>query len=134
MKRSGAFKFRKLLTNQLLSHMKTLNWTLLPSLSKEPSGRQAKHDKDIQRTSNRCNGQHKSIFTSIRQCTSCKAFRTIEIDKKSGQKRQFGELSTLEINQRSSKRQRPSRTLYGCSSCQIAICNNLDCWESYIKK
>jgi hypothetical protein len=124
-KTSGAFKFRKLLANQLLSHIKTPNWTQLPSFSKEPSRQHRQHDSDVQRIQNTCNGQHKSIFTSVKQCTSCKAFGATEVDQKPSQKRQFGELSSSEINQRSLKRQRPPRTLYGCSSCQIAICNNL---------
>jgi hypothetical protein len=109
-KQSGHLQYRMRLANQLLSHIR--------------SGKPQDSPSDSQDTENASICQHKVIFMSPRQCTSCKAFGRPPLR----------ELSQSEMNERSIKRRDLPRTHFGCELHKIAICNNRVCWLSHTRK
>ena len=80
-----------------------------------------------------CKGPSLMGWKDGRTCTSCQSNgRRI-----AGKKRQFGEISGSELNSRQgqgqsqSQQSRPRRTTYGCTTCQVAVCNTSICWQDH---
>jgi hypothetical protein len=78
-----------------------------------------------------CNGPSLMGWRDGKACTSCQSNR-----RRIG-KRQFGEISGSELNSRQgqgqsqSQQSRLKRTKHGCTTCQVAVCNTLICWQDH---
>jgi len=82
---------------------------------------------------NGCNGTHDVISQSAKEGKACMAQGRMA--QASGKRMVLQELSdnSVRINQNGEKlrRPRPPRTRYGCSACQIHLCQGGTCWEEH---
>ncbi len=130
-KKGGHLKFRTKLASQLMAHS---------SSSKHTSpidgfGVRTNLASHITVGRDGCGGTHEVISREHKECKACMAQgRTAH----AGEKREvLDKLSenSLRINQdgEKSRRPRPPRTKYGCSACQIHLCQGKTCWEEHTR-
>jgi hypothetical protein len=128
-KEGGHLKFRTKLASQLMAHSSSFKH-VSPI---DGFGVRTNIRNHIITSKNGCNGTHGIISQSAKECKACMAQgRTAQI---SGKRMVLQELSdnSVRVNQNGekSRRPRPPRTRYGCSACQIHLCQGGTCWEEH---
>ena len=128
--RSQTLTFRRNVAIGLLSRTKAASNGLRGVQSKQqqtrPQGRPQRRPQEL------CKGPSSMGWKDSRTCTCCQSNGRI-----AGKKRQFGEISGSELNSRQgqgqsqSQQSRPRRTTYGCTTCQVAVCNTSICWQDH---
>ena len=128
-KKGGHLKFRKKLASQLMAHSSS------PQHASPIDGFGVRTDlrNHVTTSTNGCNGTHVVLSKNTKECKACMAQgRTAQA---SGKRKVLQELSnnSVRINQdgEKSRRLRPPRTRYGCSACQIHLCQGGTCWEEH---
>ena len=82
-----------------------------------------------------CQGTHEVLSRDGKECKACMAKgRTAQAGAKREVLSKLSE-NSVRINQdgKKSRRPRPPRTRYGCSVCQIHLCQGGTCWEEHIQ-
>ena len=130
-KGGGHLKFRTKLASQLMAHSSSFKH----ASPIDGFGVRTNIRNHIITSKNGCNGTHDVISQSAKECKACMAQgRTAQA---SGKRMVLQELSnnSVRINQNGekSRRPRPPRTRYGCSTCQIHLCQGGTCWEEHIQ-
>jgi len=128
-KKSGHLQFRKKLASQLMAYSSSFKYTS----PIDGFGVRTNLKNHIITSGNGCNGTHDVISQSAKECKACMAQgRTAQAG---GKRKVLNELSenSVRINQNGekSRRPRPPRTRYGCSACQIHLCQGGTCWEEH---
>jgi hypothetical protein len=128
-KKGGHLKFRTKLASQLMAHSSSSKYTS----PIDGFGVRTDLRNHIITSRNGCDGTHDVISKSAKECKACMAQgRTAQA---SGKRKVLQELSeqSVRINQdgEKSRRPRPPRTRYGCSACQIHLCQGGTCWEEH---
>src|SRR5271155_196791 len=128
-KKGGHLKFRTKLASQLMAYSSSFKH----ASPVDGFGVRTNLKNHIITSRNGCNGTHDVISQSAKECKACMAQgRTAQ---SSGKRVVLQELSenSVRINQdgEKSRRPRPPRTRYGCSACQIHLCQGGTCWEEH---
>jgi len=128
-KKGGHLKFRKKLASQLMAHSSSFKH----ASPIDGFGVRTNLRNHINTSENGCDGTHDVISESAKECKACMAQgRTAQVG---GKRKVLQELSenSVRINQNGekSRRSRPPRTRYGCSACQIHLCQGGTCWEEH---
>jgi hypothetical protein len=128
-KKGGHLKFRTKLASQLMAHSSSFQHT--PPI--DGFGVRTNLRNHIITSRNGCKGIHDIISQSAKECKACMTQgRTAQAV---GKRKVLQELSenSIQINQNGgkSRRPRPPRTKYGCSVCQIHLCQGGTCWEEH---
>ncbi len=139
-KNGGHLKFRTKLASQLMAYSSSpkytslvdgfgvrINLVLHVTISRDGCG--GTHTI----TEDGCRGTHKVISQDVKACKACMAQGR---RAQGGEKRKaLCELSenSVRINQQGEKSRNPRapRTRYGCSVCQIHLCQGGTCWEEH---
>jgi hypothetical protein len=132
-KNGGHIGFRKKLASQLMAHASSFQYT--PPI--DGPGVRTNLQSHIITSLNGCNGIHGALSQVGKECKACMAQnRTAQ---KSEKRKAMQDLSvnSVRINHEDgeqSRRSRPPRTKYGCSVCQIHLCQTGPCWEEHIQQ
>jgi hypothetical protein len=129
-KKGGHLDFRKKLATQLMTHSSSSKYTS----PIDGFGVRTNLQNHVITSTNACNGVCVILSQTAKECKACMAQgRTAQA---SGKRMAMQELSvnSVRINQDGEKarRSRPPRTRYGCSVCQIHLCQGGSCWGEHI--
>jgi hypothetical protein len=128
-KKGGHLKFRIKLASQLMSHSSSPKHTS----PVDGFGVRTNLVSHIIISRDGCGGTHEVISQEPKECKACMAQGRIT---QGGEKKEVLDKlseSSVRINQdgKKSRRPRPPRTRYGCSACQIHLCQGRTCWEEH---
>ena len=129
-KKGGHLDFRKKLATQLMTHSSSSKYTS----PIDGFGVRTNLQNHVITSTNACNGVCVILSQTAKECKACMAQgRTAQA---SGKRMAMQELSvnSVRISQDGEKarRSRPPRTRYGCSVCQIHLCQGGSCWGEHI--
>ena len=128
-KKGGHLKFRTKLASQLMAHSSSSKYTT----PVDGFGVRTNLASHVTISRDGCGGTHEVISQEHKECKACMAQGRIA---QAGEKRKvLYKLSenSVQINQNGekSRRPRPPRTRYGCSACQIHLCQGGTCWQEH---
>jgi len=128
MKKEGHLKFRKKLASQLMAHSSSFKYTT--------DSESVQTSRTISLRAGMAAMGHMILYPKARRNVRLVWLKVGPAQ--SGEKRKvLEELSenSVRINQNGekSRRPRPPRTRYGCSACQIHLCQGGTCWEKHIQ-
>jgi Transposase IS4 len=130
--KGGHLDFRIKLASQLMSHSSSHNYTC----PIDGFGVQTNLKNHVIASLDTCGGVHEVLSKVAKECKACMAQgRTTQAGWK---RKALQELSvnSAQINEdgERSRIPRPPRTRYGCSVCQIRLCQLGPCWEEHIQQ
>ena len=129
-KKGGHLNFRKKLATQLMAHSSSSKYTS----PIDGFGVRTNLQNHVVTSTNACNGVCVILSQIAKECKACMAQgRTAQA---SGKRIAMQELSVNSVRIKEDgekvRRSRPPRTRYGCSVCQIHLCQGGPCWEEHI--
>ena len=129
-KKGGHLDFRKKLATQLMAHSSSSKYTS----PIDGFGVRTNLQHHVVTSTKACNGVCVILSHVAKECKACMAQgRTAQA---SGKRIAMQELSVNSVRIKEDgqkvRRSRPPRTRYGCSVCQIHLCQEGPCWEEHI--